>query len=74
MPVGIGTPDAIAKAVLLKLGATTHATDADQRSLSLTSPRGRRHQFTTPSSANAAPPGYYMLFLLNGQGVPSVAR
>ena len=30
-------------------------------------------QFTTPSNPNAAPPGYYMLFLVNGQGVPSVA-
>jgi hypothetical protein len=77
VPVGIGTPDAagIAKAVLLKLGATTHATDADQRSLELpVSQVTGGVQFTTPSSPNAAPPGYYMLFLVNGQGVPSVAK
>jgi hypothetical protein len=77
VPVGIGTPDAasVSKAVLLKLGATTHATDADQRSLEMpvaAVPGGI--QFTTPSNPNAAPPGYYMLFLVNGQGVPSVAR
>ena len=76
MPVGIGTTDGgIAKAVLLKLGATTHATDADQRSLELpVAPVTGGIQFTTPSSANAAPPGYYMLFLVNSAGVPSVAK
>jgi hypothetical protein len=29
---------------------------------------------TAPPNANVAPPGYYMLFLLNDQGVPSVAK
>jgi len=28
---------------------------------------------TAPSDPNLAPPGYYMLFLLDGNGVPSVA-
>jgi Galactose oxidase-like, Early set domain len=76
-PVGIGTPDAagISKAVLLKLGATTHATDADQRELQMpVSQVTGGVQFTTPASPDAAPPGYYMLFLVNGQGVPSVAK
>jgi hypothetical protein len=75
VPVGIGTPDAISKAVLVKLGARTHALDVDQRSLELpVAPAACGVQFTTPSSPNAAPPGYYMLFLLNAQGVPSVAK
>ena len=26
-----------------------------------------------PSNRNDVPPGYYMLFIVNGQGVPSVA-
>ena len=79
VPVGIGTADGgMAKAVLLKLGATRHATDADQRSLSgscrwLRSP-GTLSSITTPSNPNAAPPGYYMLFLVNSAGVPSVAK
>jgi hypothetical protein len=75
VPVGIGTPDAIAKAVIIKLGATTHALDTDQRSLSLNfaaAPGGVT--VTMPSSANAAPPGYYQLFLLNAAGVPSVSK
>jgi hypothetical protein len=29
---------------------------------------------TPPSNAKAAPPGYYMLFIHNNQGVPSVAK
>ena len=29
---------------------------------------------TAPSNPNIAPPGYYMLFILNGSGVPSVAK
>jgi Domain of unknown function (DUF1929) len=75
VPVGIGTGDAIAKAVLVKLGSRTHALDVDQRSIELPVvgvPGGV--QFTTPGNPNAAPPGYYMLFLLNGSGVPSVAK
>lgn len=28
---------------------------------------------TTPPNGNIAPPGYYMLFILNSSGVPSVA-
>ncbi|MGL4609567.1 MAG: galactose oxidase-like domain-containing protein [Trueperaceae bacterium] len=28
----------------------------------------------SPANANAAPPGYYMLFVINTSGVPSVAR
>ena len=27
-----------------------------------------------PANANLAPPGYYMLFIVTGTGVPSVAR
>ena len=28
----------------------------------------------TPAGANLAPPGYYMLFIVNASGVPSVAK
>jgi hypothetical protein len=28
---------------------------------------------TAPANGNAAPPGYYMLFIVNNAGVPSVA-
>jgi hypothetical protein len=29
---------------------------------------------TGPSSGNVAPPGHYMLFIVNGSDVPSVAQ
>src|SRR5262249_34101607 len=29
---------------------------------------------TFPANGNVSPPGYYMLFILNGNGVPSVAK
>jgi hypothetical protein len=28
---------------------------------------------TAPANANLAPPGYYMLFIVNNQGIPSIA-
>ena len=59
----------------VRLSSVTHAFDQNQRYLQLgfeRSPSGVT--VTAPSSANLAPPGHYMLFLLNGDGVPSVAR
>jgi galactose oxidase len=29
---------------------------------------------TAPANGNLSPPGHYMLFILNGSGVPSVAK
>ena len=29
---------------------------------------------TAPANANLAPPGYYMLFIVSTNGVPSIAR
>jgi hypothetical protein len=73
----INTPDAasISSAVLMRNGAVTHAFDMDQRyvGLSFTAGSGVLN-VTGPPNANIAPPGYYMLFILNASGVPSVAR
>ncbi len=70
------TPDAarIASVSLLPLGSVTHHFNANQRYLSLpfqTIAGGLSIQ--TPANANIAPPGYYMLFLVDTNGVPSVA-
>jgi Domain of unknown function (DUF1929) len=73
----IGTPDAdqIAQVNLIKLGATTHAFDADQRLVKLAFTRGsERLGIQAPKDGTFAPPGHYMLFILNVQGTPSVAR
>ncbi len=72
--VATGSPGAIARAVLVRAGSTTHANDMDQRSIRLAmtaEPDGLT--LTSPADATLAPPGYYMLFLLDGSGVPSVA-
>lgn len=73
----IETPDAaaITKVSFIRLGAATHAFDQNQRFLPLTftaDPTGLT--VTAPSSSNRAPPGHYMVFILNGADVPSVAK
>ena len=72
----VTSPDTdISKLVLVRPGAVTHQIDTDQRhvALTFTSNGAGTYTATGPSSANVAPPGYYMLFALNAAGVPSVA-
>jgi hypothetical protein len=73
----VTTPDAanISSVVLMKNGASTHAFDMEQRmvGLSFTKTAGAL-TVTGPPNGNTAPPGYYMLFLINNAGVPSVAN
>ena len=72
----VQTPDAasIAHAVLVRNGAVTHAFDMDQREVEMSFTAGSGAlTVTAPPNGNIAPPGYYMLFILNNSGVPSVA-
>jgi hypothetical protein len=75
--VFIGTPDAanISKVAFLRNGSTTHTNDMGARfmHLSFTKVNGGLN-VTLPANGSLAPPGYYMLFLLNSSGIPSVAR
>ena len=71
----------ISSAVLVRPGSSTHAFDMEQRLIGLcgASPQppctgSGQLNLTTPPNGNIAPPGYYMLFLLNSAGVPSVAQ
>jgi hypothetical protein len=72
----VSTPDAasITKVALVKLGAVTHSNNMDQRyvPLSFTAGNGTL-TVTAPANINVAPPGHYMLFIVNSAGVPSVA-
>ncbi len=72
----VSTPNAanIASVALIRNGANTHAFDMDQRMVSLAFTKGTGTlTVTAPPSANIAPPGYYMLFIVDANGVPSVA-
>jgi Domain of unknown function (DUF1929)/Bacterial Ig-like domain (group 2) len=71
------TPDAasIAKVSLIRLGSVTHAFDQSQRLLPLGfSQVAGGLSVTLPPSPNLAPPGPYMLFLVNANGVPSIGQ
>ena len=72
----VQTPDAasIASAVLIRNGTVTHSFGMDQRMVGMSFTAGAGSlTVTAPPNANIAPPGYYMLFILNSNGVPSVA-
>ncbi|MDQ6822170.1 MAG: DUF1929 domain-containing protein, partial [Actinomycetota bacterium] len=72
----VSTPDAasITKVALVKLGAVTHSNNMDQRYVPLSFTVGNGTlTVTAPANINIAPPGPYMLFIVNSAGVPSVA-
>lgn len=67
---------AVTKAMLMRPCAVTHSVDMDQRAIVLDVKAGVRPDtidVTLPSDKSLAPPGYYMLFFLSKDGVPSVA-
>jgi hypothetical protein len=70
----ITTPSSVTQAVLIAPGANTHGNDMHQRYVPLVFTGSGSLNATAPPNANVAPPGYYMLFLLNSAGVPSVSK
>jgi hypothetical protein len=74
--MAVQTPDAasISSVALVSFGADTHTLDMNQHFVPLTFTKGAGSlNVQLPTSPSAAPPGYYMLFVVNGAGVPSVA-
>ncbi len=72
----VQTPDAanISSVVLVRNGAVTHAFNMDQRLVGMSFTVGSGSlTVTAPPNGNIAPPGYYMLFLVDSSGVPSLA-
>jgi hypothetical protein len=74
----IWTPGAanIRKVTWIRLSAVTHSFNQNQRMnvLSFSLAASNRLAVTAPSNANLAPPGHYMVFVVNSSGVPSVAK
>ena len=66
----------VSEVVLMGLGSMTHAFDMNQRYIQLAAaPQGNAAvQVTGPANVQTAPPGHYMLFVLNQNRIPSVAR
>ncbi|MFJ2808459.1 galactose oxidase-like domain-containing protein [Kitasatospora sp. NPDC087271] len=74
--IGTARPDAVATAKLIRPSSVTHVTDVEQRSVALDI-SGRTADgvsLTLPANPNLLPPGWYMLFLTDAAGTPSVAR
>lgn len=65
----------IAKAELIRPAAVTHSSDPNQRFVDLPlSVDGNNVDLNVTSNPNMAPPGWYMLFAVDANGVPSVAK
>jgi hypothetical protein len=74
--MAVSTPDAanIGAANLVSFGADTHQSDMDQHFVPLSFTAGSGSlTIQAPASGAIAPPGDYMLFIVNKSGVPSVA-
>ncbi|KAK0651107.1 hypothetical protein B0T16DRAFT_321920 [Cercophora newfieldiana] len=74
--VTLGSQVDIQKISWVRLGSVTHCRNMNQSLMFL---RGFRQSGThltipAPANGNLAPPGHYMLFVLDKRGVPSVAR
>jgi hypothetical protein len=73
----VGTPDAtnVTAVTWLRLSSVTHAFNQNQRINRLAfTPTSGGLNVVAPASSNLAPPGHYLLFLLNSAGVPSIAK
>jgi YVTN family beta-propeller protein len=70
--VDLASGDSGSKVVLIGASSVTHSFNTTQRRLELAFTQvGSRMAVAMPASANQAPPGYYVLFVLDAAGVPS---
>jgi len=73
----VGTPDSadVAQVTFVRLGSVTHSFNQNQRFVRLAfAGASGGVNATAPANNALAPPGHYLLFLVNRSGVPSVAR
>ena len=73
------TPNAatVDKVRLVRLSSVTHSFNMNQRIATMSFSKtadGLGLAVRAPVNSNRVPPGYYMLFILNGTGVPSIAK
>ncbi|NJO67686.1 MAG: DUF1929 domain-containing protein [Rhodospirillales bacterium] len=67
----------VSRFTIVRLGSATHAFNNDQRFHEVenfTRIDSDRYRLRFPGNRNAVPPGYYMLFAIDQDGVPSEAK
>ncbi len=72
----VSTDQRISSFVLIRLGSATHTINNDQRRIPLdfADMTNNVYQVKIPANRGIAIPGFYMLFALSSNGVPSVAK
>ena len=77
-PLTVGIGGNVSSFSLVRLGTATHSVDLDQRRIPLTiageSADGKQFTLIAHSDPGITVPGYYMLFAIDANNVPSVAR
>jgi len=73
--VGVKSAAGIQRVTFIKTASVTHSFNFEQRFMELTfTPIAGGLSVQAPSSMFLAPPGNYLLFVIDNQGVPSVAK
>lgn len=73
--IKVGAGQTIGRVTFVRAGSVTHAFNADQRFFRLAFTQAAETlTVTPPANPNFALPGWYMLFVFDQQGVPSLAR
>ena len=77
-PDATGRVDPVSRVTLVRMGSATHTYNSEQRIVDATIVKTdggpRNYQIAMPTDPNRAVPGYYMMFVFNQAGVPSVAK
>jgi Domain of unknown function (DUF1929) len=73
--IGTDSPN-LARATMVRLSSVTHSTNFDQRfiELPILSRDGNNLNVNVNSDRFVTQPGFYMVYVLNAQGVPSVSK
>ncbi|EFV96084.1 galactose oxidase-like domain-containing protein [Lautropia mirabilis ATCC 51599] len=67
--------ETIRRVTMVATGSVTHSFNMNQRFIELSFRReGNRLVAKLPSNVNDTPPGYYMVFILNEAGTPSISK
>jgi galactose oxidase len=74
--ITVATTSATPTFALVRTTAVTHTVNSDQRRIPLTpaAANGTSYTLSIPADAGVALPGNYLLFALDAQGTPSIAK